>query len=189
MQATLRLGELLRLADRGPAIRAAVAEEVAELLIDWPGDCPIAMRSACESLLAKAAREVDHTVLARLRTRLRDFPDLAAFVLPPEDIHRRLIEVARGGGDITAELARVFNLPRARIKTILSDRSGRALAIACKGRGLSRASFSVLVVLMSGQGPAAKIHIRLDCYDTIDAPEAEQLLRGWRDSAAAEHAA
>jgi hypothetical protein len=189
MQGTLRLVELLQLADRGPAIRAAVAEEVAELLIDWPGDCPINMRSACESLLAKAAREVDDTVLARLRARLRDFPDLAAFVLPPEDIHRCLMEVARGGDDIAVELARLFNLPRPRIKNILSDRSGRALAIACKARGLSRASFSALVILLSGKTRIAKIHARLDAYDVVDVSEAERLLRGWRDSAIAERAA
>lgn len=184
-----RFAQLLELADRGPAMRAALAEEIAEILIDWPGDCPIDMRSACENLLTKAAREADDATRARLRARLRGFPDLAAFVLPPEDIHHRLMEVARGGGDIAAELARAFHLPRPRIANILSDHSGRALGIACKGIGLSRATFSGLVVLLSGKGPIVKIHARLDSYDAINAAEAKRQLRAWRDSAAAERAA
>src|SRR5665213_3311131 len=126
MNVTARLSELLQLANRGPAIRAAVAEEVAELLIHWPGDCPVAMRSRCERLLARAAWEVDGTTLARLRIRLSAYPDLAAFVLPVENGGRRLTEIARRGDNISPELARVFNLPRTRIKNILSDYSGRA---------------------------------------------------------------
>src|SRR5579863_3148194 len=180
-----RFSQLLQLANRGPAMRAALAEEIAELLIDWPGDCPVDVRTACENLLAKAAREADDATLARLRARLRDFPDLAAFVLPPDDVHRRLMEIARGSGDIAAELARAFHLPRARIANILSDHSGRALGIACKGVGLSRASFSALVVLLSGKSPVTKIHTRLNAYDAIDATEAKRLLRAWRDNAAA----
>ena len=59
MHGTPRLAHLLELADKGPALRAALAEEVAELLIDWPSDCPQEMRGVCEALLANAAREVD----------------------------------------------------------------------------------------------------------------------------------
>ena len=40
MSGTQRLINLLELADQGPAMRAALAEEVAELLTDWPADCP-----------------------------------------------------------------------------------------------------------------------------------------------------
>ena len=39
-----RLAHLLELADKGPALRAALAEEVASLLVDWPNDCPLEMR-------------------------------------------------------------------------------------------------------------------------------------------------
>jgi Uncharacterised protein conserved in bacteria (DUF2336) len=189
MHPAARLSELLALADRGPAMRAAVAEEVAEILADWPSDCPPAMRNACENLLARAAWDVDDATLVALRLRLRSQPELAALVLPPEDSDRRLTILARRGHNISPEMARVFNLPRARIKDILADHSGISLAIACKGLGLSRATFSALVIVMSGKSPITKIHERLDCYDAVNAAEAARLLHGWRDSAVAERAA
>ena len=66
MHGNPRLSHLLELADKGPALRAALAEEVAELLTYWPGDCPQDMRAPCEALLARAAREVDPTIRADL---------------------------------------------------------------------------------------------------------------------------
>ena len=59
MAASQKLSHLLQLADQGPALRAALAEEVAELLTNWPADYPESMRDVCEALLAKAARDVD----------------------------------------------------------------------------------------------------------------------------------
>jgi hypothetical protein len=189
MQAHNRLAQLLQLADRGPAMRAALAEELAELLCDWPGDCPMEMRLACESLLARAALEVDGGVRARLRIRLALYPELAARVLPPEDIYRGLTDAARSGGEIPAALMRALGLPQPRIKAILSDHSGNALAVACKGAHLPRATFSALVVLMSGKSPSAKILARLDAYDAVTAAEAARLIEGWRDHDMAERAA
>ena len=49
MSGTQRLINLLELADQGPAMRAALAEEVAELLTDWPADCPAEMRGDLRS--------------------------------------------------------------------------------------------------------------------------------------------
>ena len=54
MAASQKLSHLLQLADQGPALRAALAEEVAELLAAWPSDYPQSMRLVCEALLAKA---------------------------------------------------------------------------------------------------------------------------------------
>ena len=59
MAASQKLSHLLQLADQGPALRAALAEEVAELLSHWPPDYPESMREVCEALLAKAARDID----------------------------------------------------------------------------------------------------------------------------------
>ena len=84
MSASQKLSHLLQLADQGPALRAALAEEVAELLTDWPADYPDSMRGVCEALLAKAAREVDAATRARLRVQLYADPDLAGRVLPRE---------------------------------------------------------------------------------------------------------
>ena len=67
MAASQKLSHLLQLADQGPALRAALAEEVAELLSRWPSDYPESMREVCETLLAKAARDVDLDTRARLR--------------------------------------------------------------------------------------------------------------------------
>ena len=151
MHATARLTHLLDLANKGLALRAALAEEVAELLTNWPSDCPEQMRGACEALLARAAREVDDTILARLRVCLYADPALAARVLPRPGTGRDLVEIARNGGDIAASLALALNLPRTRAEEILSDPSGVALAIACKCLRLSRAAFSTLTMLLSGK--------------------------------------
>src|SRR6185503_9201225 len=53
MAASQKLSQLLELADQGPALRAALAEEVAELLTHWPADYPESMWEVCEALLAK----------------------------------------------------------------------------------------------------------------------------------------
>ena len=67
MSANPRFAHLLELADKGPALRAALAEEVAALLLEWPADCPAEMRPVFENLLAKAAHDVDADTRARLR--------------------------------------------------------------------------------------------------------------------------
>src|SRR5271154_5391765 len=102
MSGTQRLVNLLELANQGPAMRAALAEEVAELLTDWPNDCPAAMRAPCEALLARTAREVDDDTKARLRVRLHADPALCARILPREDLDRVLLQAARGGEEVTS---------------------------------------------------------------------------------------
>src|ERR1700754_3949717 len=84
MAASQKLSHLLQLADQGPALRAALAEEVAELLTNWPADYPESMRDVCEALLAKAALDVDQATRARLRVQLYSDPELAHRVLPRE---------------------------------------------------------------------------------------------------------
>src|ERR1700722_8728537 len=127
-----RLLHLLELADKGPAWRAALAEEVAELLTDWPADCPAEMRRPCEALLAQAAREVDQDTRARLRVQLFADPQLAARVLPRET-RTSLMEMVRSGNDVGAALAQTAGLSQSRVAEILADESGHALAVACKG--------------------------------------------------------
>jgi len=97
MSGTQRLINLLELANQGPTMRAALAEEVAELLTDWPADCPFEMRSTCEALLARAAREVDDDTRARLRIRLYADPALSARILPREAPGPALVAAARQG--------------------------------------------------------------------------------------------
>lgn len=87
--AKARLAHLLALADQGPGLRAALAEEVADLLMDWPSDYPAAMRATFEALLEKASRDVDAQTRARLVARIGGDPadPLAARILPLEDLN------------------------------------------------------------------------------------------------------
>src|SRR3954469_21387067 len=103
MAASHKLSHLLQLADQGPALRAALAEEVAELLTHWPADYPQSMREACEALLAKAARDVDTPTRARLRVLLYSNPGLAHRVLPRGS--QALIEKARASADLVSVVA------------------------------------------------------------------------------------
>jgi hypothetical protein len=179
MSANPRLAHLLELADKGPALRAALAEEVAALLMEWPADCPAEMRPVFENLLAKTACDVDVDTRARLRVQLFCDRALAARVLPKEkNPETPLIDAARDGGDITGLLAEALGLDGDNTAEILKEASGEALVIACKGAGLSRLAYSTLALLALPHGgdPAA----RLALYDRIATLEAARTLRSWR---------
>ena len=64
-----RLSHLLELAAQGPEQRAALAGEVADLLLDWPVQYPAAMRATFEALLEKIAREMEFTARGQLAAR------------------------------------------------------------------------------------------------------------------------
>jgi len=177
MSANPRLARLLELADKGPALRAALAEEAAALLMDWPADCPLEMRPVFENLLARTAREVDSATRARLRVRLFADRALLARVLPREDAVTPLIAAAREGSGVVARLAETLGLDEARATEILNEETGEALAIACKGAGLSRAAYSTLALLAC---PRAQASERLSAYDRIATLDAARTLRAWR---------
>src|ERR1700712_4760741 len=121
MAASQKLSHLLQLADQGPALRAALAEEVAELLTAWPTDYPDSMRGVCEALLAKAARDVDDATRARLRVQLYSDPDLATRVLPRESVTQALIEAARRGEGLADTLAQSLGVDDKMAAQILAD--------------------------------------------------------------------
>ena len=185
MAASQKLSHLLQLADQGPALRAALAEEVAELLTNWPSDYPENMRSACEALLAKTAHDVDDATRARLRVQLYSNPGLAARVLPRESTTQGLIETARQGGDIVPILAEQLGVDATTAAQFLDDETGAALAMACKGASLDRAAFSALVLLARPGHDRAHAYAALDAFDNVPTSEATRLLRGWRDGQAA----
>lgn len=175
MHANPRLAQLLDLADKGPTLRAALAEELAELLTLWPKDYPQDMRAPCEALLARAARDAGETVRAHLRMQLCEDPALAARILPGDNLGRTLIEMARAGLDIRARFAEALDLSPRRIDEILSEEHG--LAIICKGLGISRATFSALEMLSKDKRGAAQCYTLLDAYDAIPAAEAARKLK------------
>ncbi len=188
MTASQKLSHLLQLADQGPALRAALAEEVAELLINWPSDYPASMRGICETLLAKAARDVDAATRARLRVQLYSDPELAARVLPRESISHNLVAAARNG-DLPAVLADSLGVEGRMAQQILEDESGAALAVACKGAQIDRAAFSALALLTRPGRDRAGMVAVLDAYDSMPLSEATRVLRGWREPAPNAHVA
>ena len=179
MHGNPRLTHLLELADKGPALRHALLEELTELLTFWPGDCPEDMRAPCEALLSRAAREADDTVRADLRMKLRADPALAARVLPHEGIKpndnlgRTLMEMARAGLDVHVRLAEALHLSRSRMEEILATDHG--LALVCKRLGLSRTVFSTLAMLTDRKGDAAQCYDALDGFDAVSSEAVDDL--------------
>lgn len=180
MSASGRLSHLLDLANQGPALRTALAEEVADLLIRWPGDCPQNMRGIFESLLAKCAREMDADARARLRVQLYADPDLAARILPREAPDRILVQTIRDGGDVAAALAGVLEIDTAAAEDILHDASGHKLVVACKAAGIDRAAFSALALSICPRRDPRETYALLDSFDTIATSDARSQLHAWR---------
>jgi hypothetical protein len=184
MAAPQKLSHLLQLADQGPALRSALAEEVAELLVNWPTDYPAAMRGVCEALLAKAARDVDGATRTRLRVRLYSDPELSARVLPRESAGQILVGAARKGDNdgVVKTLADALGVDEAMARQILDDESGAALAVACKGSGLDRAAFSALALMAHPGRDRPHAYAVLDAFDNVPTSEATRVLRGWREN-------
>jgi len=178
MPASDKLAHLLALADQGPALRAALAEEVAELLTNWPPFYPESMREICETLLAKAARDIDAATRSRLRVQLYSHPDLAQRVLPRGSATQTLIEAARSGKDLVPALAASLGVDRKLAGEILQD--GAKLAIACKGACMDRAAFSALALLTHPARDRSHAFVMLDTFDTMPVSEACRHLRNWQ---------
>ena len=182
MAASQKLSHLLQLADQGPALRAALVEEVAELLANWPSDYPQTMRGACEALLAKAAHDLDDDTRARLRIQLRSQPELAGRVPPRESSDQTLIETARQGGNFVAALAARLSVDEKMAAQILDDESGVALAVACKAAGMDRATFSTLALLTRPGRDRVHAYAVLDAFENVAAGEAARMLKDWREN-------
>ncbi len=74
--ATDRLKHLLDLASRNtPQERARLVAELCELLLAWPEDYPLTMRSHFDRLLEKAAQDVDRATRAEIAQRFAALPD------------------------------------------------------------------------------------------------------------------
>jgi len=182
MSASHKLSHLLQLADQGPVMRAALAEEVAELLTAWPADYPDSMKGVCEALLSKAVHDVDVDTRARLRVILFADAELAARVLPRESASQKLIAAARAGDGLSDVLADSLGVDAVMAKQILEDESGAALAVACKGANIDRAAFSALALLTRPGRDRVHAFAVLDAFDNVPTSEATRVLRGWREA-------
>jgi hypothetical protein len=199
-----RLSHLLELAAQGADERAALAGEVADLLLDWPASYPSGMRATFEALLEKIVREVDLEARAALAPRFADRADVplpllnAFFLCAPEAMRaailarndaagaadtlpidsEALLHAARTTRDFGGALVRLAALPEDLASAIAGD--GGALTVLCKGAGLSRATFSAIAILA---GPVRSVHenfAMLAAYDQVPVNGAAQLLAFWQ---------
>lgn len=207
-----RLSRLMELANRtGPHDRAALALELCELLSNWPMKYPDSMREPFETLLEKCVREVDGRTRAHVARHLAAREEAPVALLnelffdAPADtkseIVRRnaelnghqvntaadeaqLIAAARGNRSdgFAADFAKLMGIEPVTARRILTEPTGDALAIACKGAHLTRAAFSTLAVLFAPDAQARE-H-RLAAYEAVPQEGADGILRYWRNEAA-----
>jgi hypothetical protein len=100
---------------------------------------------------------------------------------------KAIVSAARNtaNGEFTASFAKMLGIEAATAEHILHDHSARALAIACKGAHLTRATFSALALITEGGSGAADTRERLSNYDSVPLTGAERLLDYWRSHKAA----
>jgi hypothetical protein len=97
---------------------------------------------------------------------------------------KNLVAAARKMGPI--EFAHAFaaflGVTPVMAQSILEDASGDALAVACRGVGLSRTTYSALAIFAAGRlnADAATIYQRLAAFDTIPENGARRMLNHWR---------
>ena len=98
-----------------------------------------------------------------------------------------LIAAARGKpqSEFAAAFAQLLGIERATADNILHDHTGRALAVACKGAHLGRATFSALAVLTEVGTALDAARERLSSFDSIPLTGAERLFGFWRTRRAA----
>lgn len=195
-----QLGHLLVLVAERQWTPLALA--LADLLLSWPADYPDAMRPPMQALFETALREAETTTVAEIAPRFAGRGDLPvkvlnAFYLSAPAAMRREILLRNGMEPETAEfqpadgamiLAAARNgvrdflsafatgakLPRKTASLILSDASGEALAVLCRGAGLNQASFSAIALL---KGPR---DLPLSVFDTVGEKAAAHLVADWR---------
>ncbi|MEI9989957.1 MAG: hypothetical protein WDM86_07950 [Rhizomicrobium sp.] len=201
-----RLSHLLELAAQGAGERAHLADEVADLLLDWPAQYPQAMRATFVALLEKIVREMAGPSRAVLAARFRDRDDFPLSLLnefflfapaPMKDAilarndaegpvecgpldAEALLHAARTARDFAADLAHIAGLPLPVAAAMLSDPSARALAALARATGVSRATFSAMALLA---GPARSVHenfAMLGVFDAVPRDGARRLVALWR---------
>ena len=171
-----RLGTLLDLAAHGAAGRAALLDELANLLVDWPADYVQAMRGPFEALFEKTAREAAPEVRAGLAERLADHDELPVALLneffldaspaarahilrrnaaleephgtrPQKADPRALVEAARR--TVNGAFLDVFAHALSLEPALASAifADAEAMAVACRGAGIDRAAYSTIALL------------------------------------------
>jgi hypothetical protein len=208
-----RLARLVDLASQSEMPARELTDELANLLLDWPANYPLAMREPFEALLEKSLRDIDPAARALLAQRFADgtMPlsvlNTLIFDADPEarqailarnatEVNdataarmvdeRDLLAAARAGTiELPLVLTLYFGIPRDVAAKALADRSGFSLALLCSGIGCSRAAFSALAVLASPQADTDESYRRLAAYDHVPENGAAALMQFWRSQLAA----
>lgn len=195
-----QLGHLLVLVAERQWTPLAIA--LADLLLAWPPDYPERMHAPMQALFETAVRQADPATVTALAPRFTGRPELPvkmlnAFYLsaPPAMRHELLarneaeldeakirpadgaliLAAARNGArDFAAVLAAGAAIPRKVATAVLSDGSGEALAVLCRGSALDRACFSAIALL---KGPRA---MPLSAFDTVSVKAAAHIVADWR---------
>lgn len=92
---------------------------------------------------------------------------------------------AKPQDQFTQTFADLLGVARGTADNILHDHSGHALAVACKGAHLGRATFSALAVLSEAGMALDAARERLSSFDSVPLTGAERLLDFWRTHKAA----
>jgi hypothetical protein len=166
------------------------------------------MRAPVVALLEKTSRETDDGTRARLAARLGGHGELPLdlvnefFLSAPARVRREILmrnELAGEANDIAAapdaallvaaardarahdfaeRFGTAFGIAPHTAQTILSDASGEALAVLCKGAHLDRATFSAVALLKGA--PADDTAAQLSAFDIVPQHAAERLTRTWQ---------
>lgn len=201
-----RLSQLLALA--AERRWTPLARELADLMLYWPADYPDAMREPVEALSETAFREADNETQKDVATRLAGHKHVplklmnVLYLAAPAPVRREillrnalegtpdtgvaadagaLVEAARQGGrDFAGIIAKTGAIPRRLAQKILSDGSGEALAVLCRGLTIDRASFSAIALLRGAE------NLPLWVFETVDERAAKSLVQCWQHSSEAQ---
>ena len=205
-----RLSHLLVLASEGAAQRAALLGELADLVLNWPPDCPEAMRPPVLALLDVTVRETDDETRSRLAARLGGHGELPLslvnefYLSAPARVRREILtrnQFARDDetdGNMAAADARAL-LAAARDAAIrdFAGTFGCTIGIPRQIAQtiLSDTSGEPLAVLCKGAQldratfsalvllKSAAGETQLAVFDTVPQHAAERLTRHWRAQA------
>jgi len=185
-----------------------LARALSELILSWPEDYPHSMRTPMEALLETALREADDATQADLAPRFAGRSDVPLkllnllYLAAPAAMRREILmrnelegvppvgllsadgvailaAARHGARDFLSAFAIGAGVPRRIAQAVLSDASGEALAVLCRGAGLDRATFSAIALL---KGPR---DLPLGVFDSVAPKAAAQMVQEWRKTSTA----
>lgn len=185
-----------------------LSRALTDLILAWPADYPTSMRAPMLALLETSLRESDPATQIMLAPRFAGHGEVPLKVMnllylaAPSPLRREILmrneledgepfeavfadgaailNAARNGArDFLSTFAGAAGVTVQVARGILSDTTGEALAVFCRGAGLDRATFSAIAVL---KGPR---DLPLSVYDTVAPKAATKIVADWRKTSVA----